>query len=114
MMSRRSARVAAAIASSVLEDGELVECLVQGSYQGSNAVAVLTGRRLLVVNDKEWTPAIVSVHLSAGDSVQGFGDDRSASLTFTSGDTVVSVESISDTALARELAQRARAQIGEG
>jgi hypothetical protein len=114
MMTRRSARTAAAIAASVLDDGEVVECLVQGAYQGSNAVAVLTGRRLLVVNDKEWKPAVVTLHLSAGDTVQGFGDERTASLTFTSGGTAVSVESISDTALAKEMAQRARAQIGEG
>lgn len=114
MMTRRSARTAAAIASALLDDGEVVECLVQGSYEGSSAVAVLTGRRLLVVTDKEWKPSVVTVPLSSGDSVQGFGDDRSASLTFTSGGSVVSFESIGDTALAREMAQRARSRIGEG
>jgi hypothetical protein len=114
MLTRRSARTSAAIASALLDDGEVVECLVQGTYLGSNAVAVLTDRRVLVVNDKEWKPAVATLHLSAGDSVQGFGDDRSASLTFTSGGSQLSVESIGDTALAREMAQRARAQIGEG
>jgi hypothetical protein len=114
MMTRRSARVAVAIASALLDDGEVVECLVQGSYMGSNAVAVLTDRRLLVVNDKEWKPAQVTLHMSAGDSVEGFGDDRTAALTFHSGGQSVAIESIGDTGLAREMAQRARTQIGEG
>ena len=113
-MSRRSGRTAAAIASVLLEDGEVVECLVQGDHLGAKAVAILTDRRLLVVNDKEWKPVVTSLHLVVGDSVQGFGDDRSASLTFTSGGVPLSIESISDTALARELAQRARAKIGGG
>ena len=98
----------------LLEDGEVVECLVQGDYQGSHAVAVLTDRRVLVVNDKEWKPSVVTLHLGPGDSVQGFGDDRTASLTFTSSGTQVVVEGIGDTGLAREMAQRARTQIGEG
>ena len=113
MLTRRSARTAAAIASVLLEDGELVEQVLQGSYLGKSAVAVLTDRRLLVVNDREWKPDVRSIAIDPSLQVQGIGDDKSASLTFTGSGEPLSLETISDTALARELAQRVRLRTGQ-
>ena len=113
MLPRRSARTAAAIASVLLDDGELVEQVVPGKYLGHNAVGVLTDRRLLVVNDREWTPDVRSVAISPGLAVQGFGDDRTASLTFSGDGDPLSIEGISETGLARELAQRVRGRTGQ-
>ncbi|MFA7476300.1 MAG: hypothetical protein WC184_00185 [Acidimicrobiia bacterium] len=113
MLSRRSAKTAAAVISALLHDGEMVEFGVGGNFLGKSAFAVLTDQRLLLVNDREWKPDVVNLDVDSSLEVQGMGDDRSASLTFTSGATTVMVESISDTALAREMAQRVRARTGQ-
>lgn len=113
MLARRSAKTAAAIISVVLGDGEMVEFGVGGNYLGKSAFAVLTDQRLLIVNDREWKPDVVSLDVDNQLTVQGMGDDRTASLTFASGPTMVLVDGISDTALAREMAQRIRARTGQ-
>ncbi|MGY6500564.1 MAG: hypothetical protein ACXIVQ_06740 [Acidimicrobiales bacterium] len=109
---KRNARVPAAITSALVDDGEVVEHLVQGTFHGKNAVLALTDRRLLVVNDREWRPDVRTVTLGASTQVQGFGDDRTAALTIIGDGDPLEVTNIGDPALAREMAQRIRARVG--
>lgn len=106
-VAKRNARVAAGITTALLEDGEVVEQLIQGSYFDKNAVAVLTDRRLLVVNDREWKPDIRSIEIESGLTVEGMGDDRSAAITVAGSGEPVQISGI-DPAQAREFAHRLR------
>ena len=108
---KRNARVAAGIATAVLDEGEVAEQLIQGSYLGKNAVAVLTDRRLLFVNDKEWKPDIRSIELDDALTVAGMGDERSATLTFSGVGDPAELSGI-DAGHAREFAHRVRTRLG--
>jgi hypothetical protein len=110
---KRNARVAAGIASAVLDDGETVQQLVHGSYLGKHAVVVVTDRRLLFVNDREWKPDIRSIELTPDLTVSGMGDDRSATLTFSGQGEPAELSGI-DAAQAREFAHRVRTRVSEG
>ena len=109
---RRGARAAANAVAVLLREGEVVECIVQGQYLGANAVVLLTNERLLVVNDREFRPDVVELAVDNAVTVQGWADERSASLRIQRNETTVQVERIGDRALAQELAQRIRGRAG--
>jgi hypothetical protein len=111
--SKRSGKIVFGIASALLREGEVVECLVRGNYLGRAGVGVLTNARLLVVNDNEWKPDSAELGFEAGLTVQGWQDDRSAALVFThpAGWQVV-IDKISEREVAQEMAQRVRAKVG--
>jgi hypothetical protein len=96
----------------VLDDGEVVHQLIQGSYLGKNAVAVVTDRRLMVVNDREWKADIRSVPITGALTVQGMGDERSAALTVSGDGDPLEITAI-DPAHAREFAHRIRTRAAE-
>lgn len=110
---KRNARVSAGIVTALLRDGERAEQLVQGSFLDKNAVAVLTDQRLLVVNDREWKPDVRSVDLTSAITVEGMGDDRSASLTIAGVGEPVAITGIGDPAQAREFAHRIRTRVAD-
>ena len=107
---RKSAKPAALILAVVLREGEVVECLVTGTLLGQTGVAALTDQRLVFVTEREWTPDVFELALDRGLDVAGAQDERTATLTFTSGPHTVRVEKISDRPLAVEMAQRIRAK----
>jgi hypothetical protein len=109
---KRNARVAAGILTAILDEGELAQQLVQGSYLGKNAVVVLTDRRLVLVNDREWKPDIRSIGLTSALAVDGIGDDRSATLTFSGVGEAAEVIAV-DASHAREFAHRVRSRIAD-
>ncbi|MDZ7677914.1 MAG: hypothetical protein U5K29_05150 [Acidimicrobiales bacterium] len=110
---KRSARVSAGIATALLGDGEHAQQLVQGSYLGKNAVAILTDRRLLVVNDREWKPDIRSVTITPQITVEGMGDERSATIRIHGDGDMVEISGIGDPDQAREFAHRIRTRVAE-
>jgi hypothetical protein len=110
---QRAGRVAAAVLSALLHDGEHVDALVQGRYQGHAGVAVLTNERVLLVNDHEWHPDVREVPIVAELVVQGWQDDRTASLVFVSEGQSVTIEMITDRPLAQEMAHLIRARVGD-
>jgi hypothetical protein len=111
--SRRSARAAILVASVLLEDGERAEQLVVGRVGDHPAALVLTDRRLLVVDEREWRPGVTEIPLTPGLVVQGMADDRAASLTFSQhGVQVAHVDHIGDIALAQQLAAAVRSRVG--
>jgi len=107
---RKASRVALGITSVLLEEGELVECLVAGKVNELDGVAVLTDRRLLLHNDRQWAVDQLSLPVDAALGVQGLADGGTATLTFTREAIAVPVSRIADVPLAQELAQRVRAR----
>jgi hypothetical protein len=111
---RRGGRTALTVLAALLEDKEVVDVVVQGRFRGEPAVAALTGSRVVVVNDRQWKPEVATYDITPGLQVQGWQDERSASLTFVDGDRHDVVERIGDRALAVELAQRLRERVSGG
>jgi len=109
--SLRTGRVALGIMSALLDDGEQVEALVQGVYQNQIAVGALTSKRVLLVNEHEWVPFVRSIPLSKDLLVQGWQDDRTASLIFIVDEKSITISSIADRPLAQDLAHRMRAKV---
>jgi hypothetical protein len=111
---RRAGRVALAVLAASLEPGENVVVLAQGQFRGAAGVVALVPGRVLLVNDRQWKPDVVSLAVDPALAVHGWQDDRSASLTFVAGDRHEVVSRILDRGLAIELAQRVREQAGSG
>ena len=109
---RKVARTAALVAGAILEDSEAVEAAVGGKVEGHGGVAVLTDRRLLVCDERPWRPQVHRIHLDPSVVVEGWQDDRTASLTIRWGGQQVVLDQIRDRSLAVELAQRIRYRTG--
>jgi hypothetical protein len=90
------------VIGALLETGETVDVLVQGRFGGEDGAAVATDRRVLLVNDREWKPEVVSIRYAPGLVVKGWQDDRSAALMFEAEGVTATIDQISD----REFAQR--------
>ena len=110
--SRKHARIALAVAGAVLEADEVVEAVVAGRLDGNVAVVVLTDRALVLADERQWRPVVERFALDAGLQVQGWQDDRTASLTLLHGGRQLVVDRIADRPLAVEMAQRIRARTG--
>jgi hypothetical protein len=98
----------------LLEEGELVESLIVGKVNELDGVAVLTDRRLLLHNDRQWAVDQLSMPLDAGLTVQGLAEGGTATLTFVRENVAVPVSRIGDVNLAQEFAQRVRARAAGG
>jgi hypothetical protein len=110
---RRAGKVALAVLSAVLDEGDVVAVVVQGRLRGHAAVAGLVDGKVVLVSDRPWKPEVVVLPLDGGLTVHGWQDERTASLTFAAGDGHEVIDRIGDRALAIELAQRVRsAQAG--
>jgi hypothetical protein len=110
---QRAGRVAAAILGALLREDERVAALVQGRYQSQAAVGVLTNHRVVLVNDHEWQPDIREIAITRDLVVQGWQDDRTASLVFVTEGQSVTIEMITDRPLAQEMAHLIRARVAE-
>ena len=110
---RKNGRAPLAVLSVVLKDDDVVEQVLVGKYHGVDGAAAIVGGDLVLVNAREWQPEVVRVALS-GMGVQGTQDGRHASLAFQVGDTHDRFESVTDTALAVEFANRIRHKAAGG
>lgn len=95
-----------------MEEGEIVEAVVAGKFEGNSAVLVLTGQSLLLIDDRSWRPLVERFAFGPGLQVQGWQDDRTASLTLVVDGRQLVVERIGDRPLAVEMAQRIRHHTG--
>jgi hypothetical protein len=111
MFSRRSGKAAILVIASQLDEDELVEVLVSGRFRGEDGVAVVTQRRLILANDREWKPDVVEVALSPGLSVQGWQDDKTASLVFQRQGLAVTIDQIGEREMAQRMAAVVRARV---
>lgn len=105
---RRAGKVALAVLANVLGEGDIVAVVVQGRVRGEAGVAALVEGRVVIVNDRQWKPDVVVFAVDGDLVVHGWQDERTAALTFVSGDRQEVVERIGDRGLAIELAQRIR------
>jgi hypothetical protein len=110
---KRGGKVVFGIVSALLREGEAIECMVRGNYLGRAGVAVLTDQRLLLVNDNEWKPDTAEFTLDPGVTVQGWQDEKTASLIFNHpAGWQAAIEKVSEREVAQEMAQRIRARVG--
>jgi hypothetical protein len=105
---RRAGKVALAVLSAVLDEGDDVAVVAQGRLRGHAAVAALVNGKVVLVNDRQWKPEVVVLRVDGELTVHGWQDERTASLTFVVGDGHEVIDHIGDRALAIELAQRVR------
>ena len=89
----------------------MIDALVGGRYQNQAGVAALTSRRLILVNEHEWVPDVRIVPLTGDLVVQGWQDDRTASLIFVTEGQSVTFSFIIDRPLAQEMAQLVRNRV---
>lgn len=109
---RKTAKVALVVAGAVLADGEVVEAVVAGKLEGNGAVLVLTNQALHMVDDRNWKPVTERFDVDPGLQVQGWQDDRTASLTLVVAGRQRVLDQIPDRPLAVEMAQRIRYRSG--
>jgi len=109
---RRTGKVSALILAAVLEPEDVVEIVVSGRLRGLNGVGALVGSKVVLVNEREWKPDVLVVPVSAALQVQGWQDDRFATLLFQDGEHQEVLERIPDRLLAIEFAQRVRDRVG--
>ena len=72
---KRHGKIALIVASALLQDGEVVEALVQGNFEGQPGVAVLTQGRVLLVNEAQWKVATATVEIEPTLTVQGWQEE---------------------------------------
>lgn len=118
---KRAGKVAFAIACALAEEGEVVECVLQGRFLDADGALVLTNKRLLFVNDKQWKPDVHSVAITSAVTVQGWQDDRTAALVVHdagagagAAGVPLTIDRIPDRPLAQEMAGRIRARVAAG
>jgi hypothetical protein len=109
--SRKSGRVALIVLAAVLDEGEVVQVVVQGRYRDQAAVAALSEQRVLIVNERELAPDVTSLPVTSSLQVQGWQDDKVAALVFNDGATSETIDRIADRPLALEFAQRLRSMV---
>ena len=71
-------------------------------------VIVVTETRALIVSDRRYVPEVEIFELGAGLTIHGRHANEQASLTFTDGERLITVDQIVDVGLAVELANTAR------
>jgi hypothetical protein len=111
---RRAGKVALAVLATVLEEGDVVAIVVQGRFRGEPGVAALVEGKVVLVNDRQWKPDVVVLPVDADLVIHGWQDERTAALTFVSGERQEFIERVGDRGLAIEFAQRVRHALGEG
>jgi hypothetical protein len=99
------------VLATLLGEGDMVEGVVQGRFRGSAGVVALVGSKVVIANDRQWKPDVLIVPVTRSLQVQGWQDDRSASLTFVFPDGHERIEAIFDRPLAIDLAQRIRDRV---
>ena len=105
---RRAGKVALAVLATSLDEGDVVAVVVQGRFRGEAAVVALVDGKVVMANDRQWKPDVVTLAVAGDLVVHGWQDDRTATLTFAAGDRHEVVERIGDRGLAIEMAQRIR------
>jgi hypothetical protein len=108
---KRAGKVALAVLTAVLEPDDVVEIVVQGRVHGVPGVAALAGSKVVLVNERFWKPEVITLTLDGSVQVQGWQDDRTATVMIGDANQREVVERIPDRALAVELAQRVRDRI---
>jgi hypothetical protein len=111
---RERCAVPIGVCGALLGDQEVVLDVISGHLLGHPAVVVLTNARVLVANARRWKP-LVDVFLPGPELIVHTRHDRDvAVLSLVQGESLTSIDDISDVAAALDLAARIRAMGGHG
>lgn len=82
---RPYAEVPVLLAALLLHESETVIVVVPGLIDEEVGVAVVTDRRVLLVNGRRWNPVVSEFAIAPGLTVDGWQDAETAMLTFNAG-----------------------------
>jgi hypothetical protein len=105
---QEEAAIPFSVCGALLAPGEIVMVAVNGQMLGHPAIVVLTNERVLVINARRWQPIVDVFAVGPELVVRGRHDRDVASLTFSEGARLSTVDGISEVGLAVELADRLR------
>jgi hypothetical protein len=108
---RRAGKVALAVLTAVLEPEDVAEIVIQGRVHGVPGVAALVGTKVVLVNERFWKPEVLILQLGTSVQVQGWQDERTATVLMADGNQQEVVERVPDRLLAVEFAQRVRDRV---
>ena len=111
---KKAAKTAVGILSVMLEEGELVECIVSGKVNEADGLVCLTTKRLIVLNDRQWVPDRISLDVDQHMTVRGEAAGTTATITIVREMHQAVIQKVSDVQLAQELAQRIRTRAAGG
>jgi hypothetical protein len=107
-----AARTALVATAAVLVQGERVESVTAGRLDGAAAVLTLTDRRLMAVNQRDWSPLVTWFNLDPQLDVQAWEDQSGATIVLSAAGRSVTMDTITDKQPAYELVARLRARLG--
>ena len=99
-----------AVLSAFLADGERVDVLVQGRFQGESAAMAATNQRVLIANARQWRADVVEFVFGPTLQVQGWQDDQTAALVVQDDHFTATFDQILDRTTAQQLAAVVRAR----
>ena len=105
---QEEAAIPFSVCGALLAPSEIVMVAVNGQMLGHSAIVVLTNQRVLVINARRWQPIVDVFAIGPELVVRGRHDRDVASLTFSEGPRLSTVDGISEVGLAVELADRLR------
>lgn len=88
----------------------MVKVAIGGRFRARDGAAVLTDRRLLLSNNREWDPEVVSLDRGAGIEVEHWVQRRAAILRFTAGGEQHVMDRVNDLTVAEVLVEALRDQ----
>ena len=103
-----AAHVALSVCGALLPAGEGVIALLTGQMLGRPAAVLVTEYRVVIANDRRWTPVIDVFAINADLTVRGRQDRDIAALSFSDRNRVSMVDGITEVAMAVELANLIR------
>ena len=103
-----AAHVALSVCGALLPAGEGVVALLTGQMLGRPAAVLVTEYRVVIANDRRWTPVIDVFAINADLTVRGRQDRDIAALSFSDRNRVSMVDGITEVSMAVELANLIR------
>ncbi|CAB4544648.1 unannotated protein [freshwater metagenome] len=103
-----AAHVALAVCGALLPEGERVIGLVTGQMLGRPAAVLVTEYRVVIANDRRWTPVVDVFAINGELTVRGRQDREVAALSFSDRSRVSMVDGIPQVSMAVELANLIR------
>ena len=103
-----AAHVALSVCGALRPAGEGVVALLTGQMLGRPAAVLVTEYRVVIANDRRWTPVIDVFAINADLTVRGRQDRDIAALSFSDRNRVSMVDGITEVSMAVELANLIR------
>jgi hypothetical protein len=107
-----AARTALVATAAVMVQGERVEAVTVGRLDAASAVLTLTDRRVLAVNQRDWSPVVTWFPIDPQLDVQAWEDQSGATIVLTAAGRQITLDSVTDKQPAYELVARLRARLG--